>query len=710
MNEYDTNYSDSKPKRNNTTLWLIIGLGIVFLCICCAALSIVVTGYFIYEETGEIFEGVMTEEFGDVAESTSTPRPTRMVPTAVAPTANTEPTDDSVAETLPTPRPSFDLLPGVPDQVDQQPVPERALADLNALYNTEYPNNNYYDTAVRLGNYDGPRTLTSQPVSYSLGDVRTFYNDTDQIEATLMAITPNTYFWVDNDLNVDAAEIAQVANRYETQYHGPLTELFGQVWTPGVDNDPRFSVLHISQSPGDELGYFSSEDEYTQEMFRYSNEQELIYMNLDQLDLGEDLYYATLVHEIQHLIQWHVDSGEAAWLNEGLSQLAELYLGFDDTANTRDYLENPATRLDTWVYDDDQVYAHYAAGYLFSAYLWEQLGDTAVQELVRHPATGLASVRAILQGYAPDITLEQFVADWMAANYLDHTDIETDPRYYYQTLDLRRPTFFEEVERNGNLELVEQLEQFGVHYIDLRDVRGKTTITFAGDTAVPLLDPLPTTDNPFWYAPAVDEMNAHLTGVFDLRNTNRATLTYSVWYDLEESYDFAYLSISIDGGQSWEVLNTSYGRDEEYGDAYNGRSDDRNNATNGWLKESISLDNYTGNMVQIRFDVLTDAGLSGHGFAVDNIAVTGFQPATFTDGPEGWQAEGFVLTAGWLPQKWVLLLIDELSEPMVTALPLNELNQGQFELNIGKSGAVLAIMPQTAFAQFQANYWLDISP
>src|SRR5690606_10581823 len=123
MNEYDTNYSDSKPKRNNTTLWLIIGLGIVFLCICCAALSIVVTGYFIYEETGEIFEGVMTEEFGDVAESTSTPRPTRMVPTAVAPTANTEPTDDSVAETLPTPRPSFDLLPGVPDQVDQQPVP-----------------------------------------------------------------------------------------------------------------------------------------------------------------------------------------------------------------------------------------------------------------------------------------------------------------------------------------------------------------------------------------------------------------------------------------------------------------------------------------------------------------------------------------------------------------------------------------------------------
>jgi hypothetical protein len=46
--------------------------------------------------------------------------------------------------------------------------------------------------------------------------------------------------------------------------------------------------------------------------------------------------------------------------------------------------------------------------------------------------------------------------------------------------------------------------------------------------------------------------------------------------------------------------------------------------------------------------------------------------------------------------------------PRVTQLPLNQLNQGQWQTTIGKSGGVLAITPLTPFVDSPANYWLKI--
>jgi hypothetical protein len=218
----------------------------------------------------------------------------------------------------------------------------------------------------------------------------------------------------------------------------------------------------------------------------------------------------------------------------------------------------------------------------------------------------------------------------------------------------------------------------------------------------------------FWYAPAVDEMNARLTGQYNLSGVNQATLTYSVWYDLEEAYDYAYVSISTDGGQTWRVLTPEHSSNGSYGKGYNGRSLTEEDAQNGWLKESISLNAYVGQSVQLRFDVITDSGITGQGFAIDEIHVTGYDVASFTDGPENWQAEGFILTDGWLPQRWSVLLLEEkvegLSGPRITPLALDSLNQGQMPVNIGKGGGVLLIMPQTPFAQEEATYWLNIAP
>ena len=78
-----------------------------------------------------------------------------------------------------------------------------------------------------------------------------------------------------------------------------------------------------------------------------------------------------------------------------------------------------------------------------------------------------------------------------------------------------------------------ELDQFGVHYIDL-DLRGPVTITFAGDTLTNLIDSPPPSGEQMWYAPAQDETNARLTAVFDLSSLASATLNFAAWYDLED--------------------------------------------------------------------------------------------------------------------------------------------------------------------------------
>src|SRR5690606_8769336 len=95
---------------------------------------------------------------------------------------------------------------------------------------------------------------------------------------------------------------------------------------------------------------------------------------------------------------------------------------------------------------------------------------------------GLAAVQDVLRTYRPETTLEQFLADWAATNWLDGESLL--PRYEYQQLDLRPPRSNAHVKRLPYTE-VQELSQFGVDYVEL-SLSGPLTITFAGDTLTPL--------------------------------------------------------------------------------------------------------------------------------------------------------------------------------------------------------------------------------
>jgi hypothetical protein len=705
-------FPDMPPtKKSHNTFWAITA-GCLLLVMCGILFAGAgLTGAILLYRYDQAIQPTVTPATNLADKTMPLPTPTSLPETAVSP-PQTPPVQPSPPATeppiLPTPSdepPPVSLPIFPPEAIDQRPIPRRAYADLETLLTLQIPVNDYFETAETLSSHKyGERTVTTPP--FQLGDRQTFITDDGRIQATLLGVTPHAYFWVEDGLNYNQAQVQAIAERLETEYYPQLVSLFGQEWQPGVDNDPHFSILHlVGAGNNSELGYFSSVDEYPRALYSDSNQQELVYIIMNEMELGEDLYYGTLVHEIQHLIQWYMDPNEATWLNEGLSQLAEIYLGFD-TATAVDYIHNPDTQLNSWDYETEDVDAHYSAAYLYSVYVWEQLGETAVQELSRHPANGLASINAILQGYAPERTLADFTADWVAANYLD--DAGAGPRYEYKNLDLGRPTYEWRVKQLPQENLFE-LNQFATHDINL-DLRGPLTVTFAGSTLAPLMNTHPRSGEQVWFAPAQDESNARLTAVFDLTDLTSATLNFAAWYDLEEDYDYAYVSISTDSGATWELLLPDHASAGEFGPGYNGRSEYENDHKDGWVKESISLNNYVGQPVIIRFHVLTDSAVSRRGFAIDNITIPelGYRSDAETPAPE-WDAQGFVQIGQQLPQQWAVQLIQpEGDTPTVTRLPLNALNQGQWRLNINKTGGILAITPLTPFVNQPAQYWLKL--
>jgi bacillopeptidase F (M6 metalloprotease family) len=212
-----------------------------------------------------------------------------------------------------------------------------------------------------------------------------------------------------------------------------------------------------------------------------------------------------------------------------------------------------------------------------------------------------------------------------------------------------------------------------------------------------------------WYAPPVDATSATLTGEFDLSGLNQATLNFSTWFDLEEDYDFAYVSISTDGGQSWDLLRPEPSIPGDYGPAFTGDSDDYDWPGIGWKDISIPLNNYVGRPVLIRFEVLTDAAVLESGFAIDDLAIPELGYASDVEGDAtGWVAAGFVQTGRWLPQQWSVQLVQPGLTPQVMPLTLDDFNQGRWTFELDSQGAVLVIMPQTPFVSEPADYWLHV--
>ncbi len=116
-----------------------------------------------------------------------------------------------------------------------------------------------------------------------------------------------------------------------------------------------------------------------------------------------------------------------------------------------------------------------------------------------------------------------------------------------------------------------------------------------------------------------DVADLRLQREFDLSKVKNATLKYWTWYDLEKDWDYAYLSVSEDGGQTWKLVKAPSMTDSNpananYGWGYTDKSGGGDRAE--WIQESVDLSPYAGKKIIVAFDTINDLAVnrpgSGH--------------------------------------------------------------------------------------------------
>jgi immune inhibitor A len=491
------------------------------------------------------------------------------------------------------------------------------------------------------------------------------------IGATVRHITDHAYFFVEDGTPVGQGTLDTIGSDFETIVYPTVRARFGSEWTPGVDSDPRISIVHARIDAG---GYFSGSDEHPATVVPRSNEREVVYIDSGILGSPGVAYNGLLAHEFQHMVHWQGDNSEDSWANEGLSQVAaEEVGGGHDWLSL--FLGTPDTQLTFWPqYESAAV--HYAAAELFMAYLLDHYGGRGnAAKLVAEQRDSIGGVQAYLDGFG--VKFADVFADWVVANYLD---LDSGP---YSHLSHDATTGVTSNIGSGG---EGEVGQFATDYLE---AGAAGTFTFDGADEVTI--GVPALDGPFWWANRGDGINTRLTREFDLSGVTGATLRFSTWFDIESGWDYAYVAASTDGGQTWTALpgqnTTDYNPVEAaYGVGYTGGS-------GGWVQEEVDLSAYAGRKVLLQLEYVTDDATSLTGMAVDNIEIP---ELGFRDGAEseaGWTNEGFKRIERPMKQEFIVQVI---RGETVERVALDAANGGSVRLNGGETIAVSGVTEGTA--------------
>jgi hypothetical protein len=563
---------------------------------------------------------------------------------------------------------------------------------------------------------DIPKTAANPRNNFQLGDSDNFWVTDNaqtppaqfQVKANVRYITDHSYWWIQEGFNVNAEDLKRSAERFETQTYPTNRAFFGSEWSPGVDNDIRIHIF-IGNVPG-AAGYFSASNSYSKLAEPYSNEREMFFINLNAVSPGSDYFDSVLAHEFQHMIHWRQDRNEDTWVNEGLSELATFINGYGPSSFVGTFLHVPDTQLNSWASAGASP-PHYGGSFLFMAYFLQRYGEEMTQAVVANTNNGITGFNAVLMEHGYSQRFQDIFAAYLAANYLQNSGAGNG-LWGYQNLpiDPLLPT-----ERYGVYPVEQQatVYQYGGDYIELTG-NGNLTIEFTGSTRVKVINNQAHSGQYQWYSHRGDETNTHLTRAFDLRNVTQATLHYWTWYDIEPDWDYGYVEISTDGGQTWTILqtpnsSTSNPTGSAFGPGYTGAS----GAGPAWLEEQLDLSPYTGQEVLIRFEYVTDDAVNRPGWTIDDVSIP---EINFYDdienGPNGWQAEGFVRIDNVLPQRFSVQLLEVGAEVKVRPLSLDQTNYGTITVaGLGSTleRAVLVISGLTPVTTEPASYQYKIS-
>lgn len=570
------------------------------------------------------------------------------------------------------------------------------------------------------------RVNRTTPLNRQAGQEDTFWVDNQdmesysQIRARLVYVTAHIYMYVQDGQPFSQAAIQTSADTFEQQIYPGDRAIAGSEWAPGIDGDMHITILNAANLGSNVGGYFSVQDEYPSSVNIYSNQREMLYMNLDGEIPGSAGYNSALANEFQRLISWNEHPLTLDWMTEGMALLVQHLNSYSTGGVDQTFLHAPDIQLTDWSNDPTLEPAHQGASYLFMDYFAEHYGGyNILKALLQDPAVPPTNFDDVLakNGYSdrfPDV-----VSKWLVANFIADPSIDTG-EYGYPTVHLPGVTP-QHVVTSYPLSEADAVSQYAGEYYDLHPRSGKhglLSVQFNGTPTVRLVGNDPFGSANEWWSNRANNMDSTLTRSFDLSSLKgqHATLQFATWFDLEQDHDYAYVEISTDNGINWTPLKgsdttTSNPNGLNWGNGYTGLSG--NGDAPAWTQESVDLTPYAGKKIQIRFEEITDNVTTLQGFAIDQIRIPElhFQDDVTTD--NGWVSNGFIRTHNILPEHYQVQAI-VYTDTTFTVQAMNiDLASAQGTLTIPSFGGqvtrvVLIVSAYALDTTLQAHYQLEI--
>lgn len=647
----------------------------------------------------------------------STNNPTAPVPSATTAAPTSSP---SAAPALPTDTPRSTVTPSSTAPTSTT----NSLAELAALDAAKRVPRDQVVLAMELGACRTksicPAVARTTPLTVKKGDFEDFWvvnslDDTNYtVAAELRYVGQVVLMYVQKDTPYDQQKLEAAARTFERSIYPLTRSIFGSEAKPGVDGDDRITILNGRSTGGGVLGYFSARDSVPKTVNRFSNEREMFYMNIEAMPFDRS-YLDVLAHEFQHMTHRNEQGRTSTWFNEGNSMLSEDLNGYVSQGYVAAFLSNPDTQLTAWSVGANDTTEHYGAAQLFMRYIYAQYGQKEwLRTLIRANAGNDVEVFTHLAAkQRPDLqSFGDLFADWATANLINDPKVG-DGRYTYDTghpLGSLLPFTVQPAPVKGKS--LSQVSEFAAAYYELP--AGPSSTMFKGDLSVNVVGEKP--QGTFsWWSGRSDNSVATLSHKLDLRHLKKATLRFSTWYEIENAYDYGFVSISLDGGKKWETLKGRFTTNDDpqganYGNGYTGVSGAPGEKTDQgirgtWLDEQMDLTPYVGKEVVLRFWQITDEGYNASGWLIDNIQVCDQQGKqcvlddNVDHGVGEWVSEGFAPIDGDLPQRWSLRLVRTAADgtKTVDVVPIDSEGLALINLAAGEHGELMvaATTPHT---------------
>jgi immune inhibitor A len=547
---------------------------------------------------------------------------------------------------------------------------------------------------------------------FAAGD-RTHFNIVsadDRREFQLFHRSQHAYFWFRADAQPDVAVLQAAGERFDHDIWPTTRAIYGENATPGIDGDTRIHLVHLDSLYPGLAGFFSPDDQCAREMCARSNQRDTLYLMLDHGPLNSDLYLATIAHEFQHMIQFNVDGNEYRWLDEGMSQLAENLNGFAidsiNQTNLETYLQQPNHPLNSWSNDFLAQSANYGAGYLMAVYLYEQFGEDFIRALARNPLDGLAAIDDTLRTGDHATGIDEVVLNWWIANAVGVHGLG-DPRYSYTLFENLPAPIVTPLDMSAGIAVEHGImQQYGVRYWQL-DTPGTYTLTLDADAATALVPGIaPHTGTGAWWSYNASFSATSLTRTIDLTDVNAATLKFWLAGETGDFPGHLHVLASVDG-EVWEVVR---GNGAAVFNQFSNAPGAHYASTNGeWMADFVDLSAYVGEVMQVRFEYITNSGVTGPGFLIDSVSIPAIGWEDEMESPQsGWQSEGFLYTDGTVSQNWGLAVVSAGNSPQVQRLPVIA-GTTTATITVPEGGALIVLGAMAPFTLTPAPYTLTLT-